>query len=77
MSNSPPCKDCPDRHRACWDQCAKYAHWKVEHDKVKAAEKEYKLRQREDFLHSEECKDAQRTYSISKDKQRRGKNHGL
>ena len=56
MGNESPCKDCPDRHRACWDQCAKYAHWKAEFDKAKAAEKEYKLRKRQDFLRSEECR---------------------
>lgn len=24
----PPCKDCPDRHLACHDNCDKYKEWK-------------------------------------------------
>lgn len=23
----PPCKDCPDRHEACWGSCDKYKAW--------------------------------------------------
>lgn len=23
-----PCKDCKDRHMACWDGCEKYKEWK-------------------------------------------------
>ena len=32
-----PCKNCPDRHRACWDRCEKYQAYKaaVQEDKAK------------------------------------------
>lgn len=26
-----PCKDCPDRHPACWSDCEKYKKAKEEH----------------------------------------------
>lgn len=28
----PPCKDCQDRHRACWGDCSGYKLWKAEQD---------------------------------------------
>lgn len=28
----PPCKDCHDRHQACWGDCASYKLWKAEQD---------------------------------------------
>lgn len=55
--NISPCKDCAERFRACSDNCPKdargeygYKAWKAELKKVKAAEKEYKMRSREDWL---------------------------
>lgn len=30
------CKDCPDRHRACWGECEKYQKARAELDKLKA-----------------------------------------
>ncbi len=56
--NEAPCKGCADRHTACHDHCEKYAKWKAEVHKAKAAEKEYIRRRREDYLHSEECESA-------------------
>lgn len=76
MYNISPCKGCEDRQIACHDKCAKFAQWKAEFQRLQAAEKEYKKRRREDFLRSEECKDAQRAYTNSKTRQRRGDNHG-
>ena len=64
-----PCKGCADRHAACHDQCAKYAQWKAEVHKTKAAEREYIRRRREDFLMSEQCES-------NKEKWRLGKKHG-
>lgn len=64
--NVSPCKDCKDRHMACWDKCAKYAHWKAELQKVKDAEKEYKRKRRDDFLMSEQCEAAKKSYAKSK-----------
>ena len=48
-----PCKNCPDRHEACWGHCEKYNAWKAEYQKEQAAERERKLRDRESFLRSE------------------------
>lgn len=31
------CKDCPDRHPACWGSCPKYLEAKAEHEAVKQA----------------------------------------
>ena len=30
MNHKTPCKDCPERHPLCRDQCETYWHWKVE-----------------------------------------------
>lgn len=38
-----PCKDCPDRHRACWDSCDKYKQFKMEIQKVKDDNKQRRL----------------------------------
>ena len=71
-----PCKDCPERFLACSDKCPKdargeygYKTWKAELQKEQAAEKEYKRRQREDFLMSEQCES-------TKEKWRMGKKYG-
>lgn len=50
-----PCKNCPDRHEACWGHCEKYKAWIDYTHKEQAAEKEWKHRKREEFLRSEEC----------------------
>ena len=50
-----PCKDCPDRKEACWGHCEKYQTWLSEKHKEKDAINEWKLRNRESFLRSEEC----------------------
>lgn len=50
-----PCKDCPDRHEACWGHCEKYKTWLDTVHKQQAAEKEYNQKNRRDFIKSEEC----------------------
>lgn len=37
----PPCKDCADRHEACWGKCEKYKAWKERLDEVNKRRKEY------------------------------------
>ena len=37
----PPCKDCADRHEACWGKCEKYKEWKLRLDEVNKRRKEY------------------------------------
>ncbi len=44
-----PCKDCPDRHYACWGSCAKYQAFRTELAKVRKIQKE------ESFKHSLSC----------------------
>ena len=70
-----PCKDCPERFRACSDNCPKdargeygYKAMKADLQKAKAAEREYKLRRREEYMRSEERKEAQ--YQFAKHKNR-------
>jgi predicted ATP-dependent serine protease len=36
-----PCKDCKDRHEACWGKCEKYKAWKSRLDEVNKRRKEY------------------------------------
>jgi predicted ATP-dependent serine protease len=36
-----PCKDCADRHEACWGKCEKYKTWKSRLDEVNTRRKEY------------------------------------
>jgi hypothetical protein len=50
-----PCKDCPDRHEACWGQCEKYKTWRETRDKLIAAERERRLREREDRIRYARC----------------------
>ena len=83
MAKPSPCHKCPERFIACCDNCPVdkrgeygYHTWLAEVHKEKAAEREYKLRRREDYLRSEECKEARIAYTNSKTKQRRGDNHG-
>lgn len=66
ISNSPPCKECEDRHNACWDKCAKYAHWKAECQRMKALQREYKKQWREDYIRSELCNERKLRYVKSK-----------
>lgn len=49
-----PCKNCPDRHEACWGGCEKYQQWKATYHKEQAAEKEWRKRNREEFMRSEQ-----------------------
>ena len=50
-----PCKNCPDRYPACHGHCEKYQTWLAEYRKGEAAIKEWKTRNREEFLRSDEC----------------------
>lgn len=61
--NNCPCNGCTERKTACSDNCPKdargeYGHkaWLAERRKWEAAEKEYKRRQKEDFIRSEQCR---------------------
>ncbi len=36
-----PCKDCADRHEACWGKCEKYKAWKSQLDELNKKRKEY------------------------------------
>ena len=36
-----PCKDCTDRHEACWGKCEKYKAWKSRLDEINQRRKEY------------------------------------
>lgn len=38
MGMTDVCKNCPDRHPACWGDCPKYQQAKAEHDKRKQAQ---------------------------------------
>lgn len=78
-----PCKDCAERFLACSDKCPKdargeygYKAWKAELQKEKAAEKEYKLRRREDYMRSEQKESDQAQFARSKNRMRRGNIYG-
>lgn len=57
-----PCRDCQERFTACSDKCPKdargeygYKAWLANYRKEQASEKEWRARNREAFLRSEEC----------------------
>ena len=61
--NNCPCKGCTERFTACSDRCPKdkrgeygYKAWLSDVHKQKAAEKEYKRRDKEAFIRSEQCR---------------------
>ena len=64
--SKPPCMGCSERHAACSDRCGKYAAWKAELQKIQAAEREYLLRRREDFLMSEQCRSPRKKYKVGR-----------
>lgn len=73
MPISGPCKDCTERFTACSDRCPKdargeygYKAWKAKCRKIQAAEREYKLRRREEYLRSEQCEAEKQNYSKSR-----------
>jgi predicted ATP-dependent serine protease len=39
-----PCKDCTDRHEACWGKCEKYKSWKSRLDELNQRRKEYEAK---------------------------------
>lgn len=41
IRDKPPCKDCTDRHEACWGKCEKYKAWKSRLDEVNKRRREY------------------------------------
>ena len=68
-----PCYGCTERFQACSDNCPKdarceygYKAMKADNQKAKAAEREYKLRCREDYMRSEQRKEAQVQFAKSK-----------
>ena len=68
-----PCMGCPERFTACSDKCPKdargeygYKAWKADHQRIKAAEKEYKRQQYEDYLRSERCEVEKYNYARSR-----------
>ena len=81
--NDCPCKGCPERFYACSDKCPKdargeygYKAWKADLKKEKDAEKEYKLRRREDYMRSEEKESDQAKFARSQNRMRRGNIYG-
>lgn len=36
-----PCKDCAERHEACWGKCEKYKKWKTRLEELNKRRKEY------------------------------------
>ena len=72
-----PCKDCPERFRACSDNCPKdargeygYKAWLTDLHKQKAVEKEYLLRRREDWMRSEEKAESKTHFAKEKSRKR-------
>lgn len=41
IRDTPPCKDCQDRHHGCHDKCHGYAEWKAELEKVNEERRKY------------------------------------
>ncbi len=37
----PPCKNCIERHSACWGGCEKYKAWKSRLDEINRNRREY------------------------------------
>ena len=78
-----PCKGCPERFTACSDKCPLdargeygYKAWKAEYQKEQAAEREYKLRRREDYMRSEQHESDQANFARHKNGMRRGNIYG-
>ena len=44
IRDTPPCKDCTDRHTACHDSCGGYKEWKRRLDEVNKRRKEYEAK---------------------------------
>ena len=42
--DTPPCKDCTNRHTACHDTCPEYSRWKAEIQRIHEAEKIYRAK---------------------------------
>ena len=68
-----PCNGCTERFTACSDRCPKdargeygYKAWRADCQKVKAAQKEYIRKRREDYLRSEQCEAEKYNYARSK-----------
>ena len=41
IRDTPPCKDCQDRHPGCHDKCHRYAEWKSKLEKVNDERRKY------------------------------------
>lgn len=71
--HSVPCNGCTERFTACSDRCPKdargeygYKAWKADLRKFQAAEREYKRKQREDWMHSEQRSASAEKFARSK-----------
>lgn len=42
-----PCKNCSDRHAACWDSCDKYKAYKAEVERINTARQRYQQKKRD------------------------------
>ena len=78
-----PCKDCTERFIACSDKCPKdargefgYKAWKAAYYKQKAAEREYKLQRREEYMRSEQREADQEKLNRHKNGMKRGAIYG-
>ena len=41
IRETPPCKDCTDRHPGCHDKCPRYSEWKANLEKVNEERRKY------------------------------------
>ena len=78
-----PCNGCTERFLACSDRCPKdargefgYKAWKAELWKMKAAEREYKLQRREEYMRSEQREANQEKFNRYKNGMKRGTIYG-
>ena len=78
-----PCNGCTERFLACSDRCPKdargefgYKAWKAELRKMKAAEREYKLQRREEYMRSEQREADQEKFNRYKNGMKRGQIYG-
>ena len=83
MKKEKPCKDYPERFTACSDNCPKdargeygYAAYITDREKIKRAEKEYKMQRREEFLRGEQCEAARQRFINSVSGRKNWENQG-
>ena len=47
---APPCKECEERHTACWDSCPKYKEWQAEVHRINEARNAYVKSRHNDYV---------------------------